>query len=154
MKKTSVLFFSVLGIVVFCLSLQIGKTSNAASQPAPVQSNALENMIKIGNFSIDKYEFPNKVGNVCVSLTNGLSPVAARKACDICIARNTTAQCVIRKVRWMRRKESAIRLRRVSAAMASATCSAMSGNGWIAPQRKKSASGVVPGVVPAAPNVR
>jgi sulfatase modifying factor 1 len=53
MKKTSILFlsFALMGLLLF------GLTSMADQQ-----QNGLENMIKIGNFAIDKYEFPNKVG--------------------------------------------------------------------------------------------
>jgi formylglycine-generating enzyme required for sulfatase activity len=51
MKKSCIVLFSSVFIVVLLLSFQ-----------TPVISNPPDNMIKIGNFYIDKYEYPNQVG--------------------------------------------------------------------------------------------
>lgn len=57
-------FFLVTG---FLLSVQPGTISTATQPGGTLQGTLPENMIKIGNFSIDQYEFPNKVGEFPVT---------------------------------------------------------------------------------------
>lgn len=60
MKKHLIFVFSsvVLVVCLFCLHSTIASTEN---------SKPYENMVRVGNFYMDKYEFPNKVGAIPVT---------------------------------------------------------------------------------------
>ncbi len=50
------------GVVVSLLFVMI-----VASSSVPADPGSFENMVKIGNFYMDKYEFPNKIGEYPVT---------------------------------------------------------------------------------------
>ncbi len=61
LKRKLILFFSCLAIALFLLPVFF--TSKIAAE----QKTSTANMVKIGNFYMDKYEFPNKVGELPVT---------------------------------------------------------------------------------------
>jgi sulfatase modifying factor 1 len=68
-KFNFVLFSTFFLIVLLCLNLQFGipSTANQRITAENIQNDVPENMIRIGNFYIDKYEFPNQVGKFPVT---------------------------------------------------------------------------------------
>jgi formylglycine-generating enzyme required for sulfatase activity len=69
MKKNMLFWLNVLLFILYLLSFQGSVLSMAEQKPASenMPGKPAENMIKIGNFYMDQYEFPNKLGELPVT---------------------------------------------------------------------------------------